>query len=157
MILCKIFLHCCEVFLTSFFLYITVFSELDVYIFCCAKGTCNMFSCIYRNVYKTFCYFWSVALLWFCLRASGERIKRKMEQNWWTSGTAAENAWQWWWEMVWPSPGWCGRTVFGLGRAQRWLGKGNPLMVVWRLSGPLPLWMLQLGLAFSSSVSHIFH
>lgn len=81
MILCKIFLHCREVFLT-FFLYITVFSELNVYIFCCAKGTCKMlFSCIYGNVYKTFCYFLRVALPWFCLHASGERIKRKIEQT----------------------------------------------------------------------------
>lgn len=38
-----------------------------------------LFSCIYRNVYKTFCYFLRVAVLWFCLHASGEENR---EENW---------------------------------------------------------------------------
>lgn len=96
MMLCKIFLHLCEVFLT-FFLYITVFSEPNVYIsfavqkiavYCCPVVYTEM--CI-----KHFVIFWA-ALFWFRLHVRGVRIKRKSCQNSPPPPRkAAEDDWRW--------------------------------------------------------------
>lgn len=105
--LCKIFLHLCEVFLT-FFVHNCDLRAECLYIFCCAKDSCKMlFSCTYGNVYKTFCYFLSsIALVLFACQWGENKEGKSLEQplemllkmigGEVVGGVPPPLAWSWW-------------------------------------------------------------
>lgn len=83
MMLCKIVLHLCEVFLTFFFVHNCDLRAECLYIFCCAKESCKMlFSCTYGNVYKTFCYFLSsIVLVLFACQWGENKEEKSLEHS----------------------------------------------------------------------------
>lgn len=95
--LCKIFLHCCEVFLTFCFLYITVFSELNVYIsFAVQKIPVKCCTVVYMEMcIKHFVIFLSslVSVLLAC-QQRGENKEEKLSEQARASGNATPDDWR---------------------------------------------------------------